>query len=231
MSLATRAPRPISAAPPADASAPISFVDRASRSSDSVPKRAVDLAGSAFGLLLLLLPMLVVAAVIRLTSRGPAIYRQERIGLDGRPFEILKFRTMYADADRRLDELKKRTTIEGPLFKMIDDPRITPVGRVLRRFSIDELPQLVNVLLGDMSLVGPRPALSCEVDEYCARAVRRLEAVPGMTGAWQVGGRSTLSWEAGLDLDIHYVDNWNLRYDVVILARTVRAVVLPVGAY
>lgn len=209
----------------------IASTSAVARSSASLAKRVTDIIGATIGLLLLGLPMIVVALLIRATTPGRALYRQERIGLDGRPFQIVKFRTMYSDSNERLAALKASTAIEGPLFKMVDDPRITPIGAILRRFSIDELPQLVNVLLGDMSLVGPRPALACEVDEYCSRAIRRLDAVPGMTGAWQVGGRSTLSWEDGLDLDLHYVDNWSYGYDVVLLAKTVRAVVRPVGAY
>lgn len=214
---------------------PASFLlvpaDRAGDSSSSTAKRAIDLVGSAIGLLLLLPFLLVVGVVVAVTSPGGALYRQTRVGLDGREFSMLKFRTMHTDSDSRLAELKSSTTLDGPLFKLVDDPRVTAVGRVLRRFSIDELPQLVNVLTGDMSLVGPRPALPCEVDDYCPRALRRLEATPGMTGAWQVGGRSTLDWESGLDLDLEYVDRWSLRYDLVLLAKTVRAVIAPVGAY
>lgn len=208
---------------------------RSRASSESLAKRGVDILGSALGLLLLLPLLLVVAALVAMTSPGGALYRQTRVGLDGQPFSMIKFRTMRSDSDDVLFRLKAEAgasgTASGPLFKLVDDPRVTPLGRILRRFSIDELPQLVNVLRGDMSLVGPRPALPAEVDAYCPRALRRLEAVPGMTGAWQVGGRSTLSWEEGLDLDLDYVDRWSVRYDAAILLQTVRAVVAPVGAY
>lgn len=201
------------------------------RSSESVVKRGVDVVGAAIGLVVLFPFLLLVALAIRLSTPGAALYRQERVGLDGRPFSIVKFRTMYTDADQRLAALKAQGSFAGPLFKLENDPRVTRVGRFLRKFSIDELPQLWNVLLGDMSLVGPRPALRCEVDAYCPRALRRLEAVPGMTGAWQVGGRSDLTWEQSLDLDVGYVDGWSHRVDAKILLATFRAVVRPVGAY
>lgn len=200
-------------------------------SSESIAKRVVDLVGALIGLVLLSPLLVVVAIVIRLSSPGAALYRQERVGLDGRVFSIVKFRTMHVDAEERLAALKAQGSFAGPLFKLENDPRITRVGRVLRKFSIDELPQLWNVLMGDMSLVGPRPALQCEVDEYCPRALRRLEAVPGMTGAWQVSGRSDLTWEQSLDLDIGYIDGWSNGVDARILLATVRAVVRPVGAY
>jgi lipopolysaccharide/colanic/teichoic acid biosynthesis glycosyltransferase len=204
---------------------------RLGRSSRSAAKRGVDVVGAGVGLLLLLPFLAVVGLIVALTSPGGAIYRQTRVGLDGQYFSMVKFRTMRSDSEAHLERLKAAADLAGPLFKLADDPRITPVGRILRRFSIDELPQLWNVLRGDMSLVGPRPALPCEVDAYCDRALRRLDATPGMTGAWQVGGRSTLDWESGLDLDLHYVEHWSLRYDAVLLLKTVRAVVAPVGAY
>jgi lipopolysaccharide/colanic/teichoic acid biosynthesis glycosyltransferase len=200
-------------------------------SSTSVLKRAIDVVGAGAGLILLAPLLVVVGLIVVVSSRGGALYRQRRVGLGGRTFSMVKFRTMQADSDAHLAHLKLTFSGPGLLFKLVDDPRVTPVGRFLRRFSIDELPQLWNVLVGDMSLVGPRPALECEVDEYCSRARRRLGVPPGMTGAWQVGGRSTLDWQAGLDLDLHYVDNWSLRYDAVLLLKTVRAVVAPVGAY
>jgi lipopolysaccharide/colanic/teichoic acid biosynthesis glycosyltransferase len=204
---------------------------RRSRSADSALKRATDVVGAGIGLLLLLPVLIVIAVLVAVGSPGGVFYRQTRIGLDSQPFSLIKFRTMGADSDARLDRLKAEAELAGPLFKLVDDPRVTPVGRFLRRFSLDELPQLWNVLRGDMSLVGPRPALPCEVDEYTVKALHRLDAVPGMTGAWQVGGRSTLDWHTGLALDLHYVDNWSLRYDALILLKTVRAVVAPVGAY
>jgi lipopolysaccharide/colanic/teichoic acid biosynthesis glycosyltransferase len=196
-----------------------------------VAKRLVDV---LVGLLLAvtLLPLAGIAAVaVRLDTRGPILYRQERAGLDGRPFTMLKFRTMHVDAETRLAELVAHNEAGGPLFKLRRDPRVTRVGRWLRLYSIDELPQLVNVLRGDMSLVGPRPALPREVDRYCDRARQRLLVLPGLTGPWQVGGRSDLPWEAALALDLSYVHDWTPATDAVVLARTVRAVVRPVGAY
>ncbi|GAA4677248.1 sugar transferase [Frondihabitans cladoniiphilus] len=194
-------------------------------------KRVVDIAGSVIGLLLLLPLLVVIGLAVIADGSGSPLYRQTRVGRGGRPFRIVKFRSMQCDADTRTDVLEADHDADGPLFKLAADPRVTRVGRVLRRYSLDELPQLWNVLRGDMSLVGPRPALQTEVDGYCPRALRRLEVLPGMTGPWQVGGRCTLSWQAGLDLDLHYVDHRNLRYDTLLLVQTVRAVVRPVGAY
>lgn len=194
-------------------------------------KRLVDVVGASAGIMVLLPLFLVVALVVVLDRSGGPFFVQTRIGRHGRPFSIIKFRTMHVGADRRHEVLGGRNDADGLLFKLRRDPRVTPVGRLLRRYSIDELPQLWNVLRGDMSLVGPRPALPCEVGAYCDVAVRRLEVLPGVTGPWQVGGRSTLSWNEGLALDLHYVDHWSLRYDLVVLVKTVRAVVVPRGAY
>jgi exopolysaccharide biosynthesis polyprenyl glycosylphosphotransferase len=196
-----------------------------------VVKSAFDRCAAALGLLLLSPLLLVVAVLIRLGSRGPAIFRQERSGRDGRPFRIYKFRTMVVDAELRLDELRARNEGAGPLFKLRDDPRITRLGRVLRRTSIDELPQLINVVKGDMSLVGPRPALPSETSQYSEWVWRRLHVKPGLTGLWQVSGRSALSWEDSIRIDLQYVNNWNLRLDFAILARTVRAVLARDGAH
>nr|WP_197982007.1 sugar transferase [Frigoribacterium sp. CFBP 13712] len=196
-----------------------------------VTKRVVDVVVAAL-LIVALLPLaLVTALAVRLDSRGPVLYRQVRAGLDGEAFTMLKFRTMHVDAETRLADLVARNEAGGPLFKLRDDPRITRVGRVLRLYSIDELPQLWNILRGDMSLVGPRPALFREVDHYCDRARQRLLVLPGLTGPWQVGGRSDLPWDDGLDLDLSYVHDWTPATDAVVLARTVRAVIRPVGAY
>lgn len=170
-------------------------------------------------------------AAVRLTSPGPAIFRQVRVGRDGREFTILKLRTMYTDAERRREELLAANEGAGPLFKMVDDPRVTTVGRVLRRFSIDELPQLWNVVRGDMSLVGPRPALPSEVATYDVMAMHRLHVRPGMTGLWQVSGRSRLSWDQTVKLDLRYADNWSIGFDLKILWRTARAVLGADGAY
>lgn len=194
-------------------------------------KRAFDIAGSA-ALLVVLAPLFIVTAVlIKLASPGPVFYRQERIGLSGEPFHILKFRSMVMDADARLAELlAAQGTSDTPLFKVDNDPRITPIGRFIRRYSIDELPQLLNVLRGDMSLVGPRPQVDGEVRLYDSKASRRLAVKPGMSGLWQVSGRSNLSWEDSIRLDLYYVENWSVTSDLIILMRTARAVLAHDGA-
>jgi lipopolysaccharide/colanic/teichoic acid biosynthesis glycosyltransferase len=154
------------------------------------------------------------------------------VGRGGTPFGMVKFRSMVLDAEARLEELRALNESEGGvLFKMRDDPRITPVGRFLRRYSVDELPQLFNVLRGDMSLVGPRPPLPSEVDRYADDVHRRLLVRPGLTGLWQVSGRSGLSWDESVRLDLYYVDNWSMTTDLVIIAKTVKAVLGKTGAY
>jgi len=195
-----------------------------------VLKAITDVVGSSLLLILLGLPMLVIAVLIRRGSPGPAIFKQERVGLDGRTFMCWKFRTMYEDADARRAELRAAQGDDGATFKMVDDPRVTRIGRLLRRFSMDELPQLINVWRGDMSLVGPRPHPLDDVERYDDLAVRRLRARPGMTGLWQVRGRSDLSWEESVRLDLYYVENWSLSMDFVIMASTVSAVVGGRGA-
>ena len=188
----------------------------------------------SFALLVLLAasPILVVSALaIMLTSKGPIFYRSERIGMHGVAFEMFKFRTMVHDADQVREELVKHNIGAGPLFKMRDDPRVTSVGRILRRFSIDEIPQFFNVLRGDMSVVGPRPPLRCEVDTYDETVMRRLLIKQGITGLWQVSGRSDLSWEDSVRLDIDYVENWSMMRDLQIILRTARAVLGRDGAY
>jgi len=170
-------------------------------------------------------------AAIRLSSKGPALFRQTRVGVDGREFTMLKFRSMVVDAEARREDLLGLSDGNGVLFKMRDDPRVTKVGKVIRRFSVDELPQLINVVRGDMSLVGPRPPLPEEVAGYSSDATRRLRVRPGVTGLWQVSGRSDLSWEESLRLDLRYVDNWSMALDLSILWRTWRAVVQGAGAY
>jgi exopolysaccharide biosynthesis polyprenyl glycosylphosphotransferase len=179
------------------------------------------------------LPVLVLlACMIRLDSPGPVLFRQMRVGERGEEFERLKFRTMCVDAEARLAALAGAADAgNGVLFKMRHDPRLTRVGRWMRRFSLDELPQLINVLRGEMSLVGPRPPLPREVEVYEPDAVRRLRVRPGLTGLWQVSGRSDLSWEESLRLDLWYVDNWSLVLDLQILFRTARAVLRGSGAY
>ena len=196
-------------------------------------KAAFDRLGALF-LLILSAPVLAVVAALVMFGpggRGPAIFRQERVGKDGRPFTLYKFRTMVVDAEARLPELHHFNDTDGRLFKMYRDPRVTPIGQWLRRFSLDELPQLVNVLKGDMSLVGPRPPLAREVAGYPADMLRRLVVKPGLTGLWQVSGRSDLSWEESIRLDLTYVENWSLTMDLAILVRTASAVVRSSGAY
>ena len=186
----------------------------------------------AVALLVVLAPLLAItAAVIKATSPGPAIFRQVRVGRHGEPFVIFKFRTMCADAEARLEDLIDLSDTDGLMFKMQADPRVTPVGRVLRRLSIDELPQLWNVVLGHMSIVGPRPPLPSEVERYPAPVGRRLLVKPGLTGLWQVSGRSNLPWAEGVLLDLHYVDNWSPTMDLVIMARTLKAILMRRGAY
>jgi exopolysaccharide biosynthesis polyprenyl glycosylphosphotransferase len=194
-------------------------------------KRACDVVLSALGLLALAPLFAVVAAAVKATSPGPVIFRQERIGLRGRPFTLLKFRTMVTGADQLLDELRDRNEADGPLFKLRHDPRVTRVGAVLRRYSIDELPQLWNVLKGEMSLVGPRPPLAAEVARYEQWQLDRLEVRPGITGLWQVSGRSELSFEDYVRLDLFYVENWSVAYDLFILSKTIPLLVSTRGAY
>ena len=194
-------------------------------------KRAFDVI-VASTLLLLASPLLAVAAVaIRLTSPGPVIFRQKRVGRAGVMFEMLKLRTMVTDAEVRLADLRQQNEADGPLFKMRRDPRVTRVGKVLRRFSIDELPQFWNVLRGEMTVVGPRPALPEEMQEWGPGVHHRLSVNPGITGMWQVSGRSNRSFEDYTRLDLYYVDNWSLWRDLVILFRTVPALLSRKGAY
>jgi exopolysaccharide biosynthesis polyprenyl glycosylphosphotransferase len=186
----------------------------------------------ALGFLVALAPLLIgLTLAVKLTSPGPVLFRQRRIGRAGVEFTMLKFRSMYADAERRLGDLYALSDGNGVLFKMREDPRVTPLGRFIRRFSLDELPQLFNVLRGDMSLVGPRPPLPEEVALYAADDTRRMLVKPGITGLWQVSGRSDLSWEESVRLDLRYVDNWSMTLDLLILWKTLRAVIYGAGAY
>jgi exopolysaccharide biosynthesis polyprenyl glycosylphosphotransferase len=194
-------------------------------------KRIFDVVGSGLILLGLLPLFLVLAVLIKRADGGPIFYSQDRVGRDGENFRILKFRSMYTDADARRAELVAALGISRGLFKMADDPRITPVGKVLRKYSLDELPQLINVFRGDMSLVGPRPALPEEVSDYNSKERRRLVVTPGMSGLWQVSGRSNLAWEDGIRLDLYYVENWSMTGDLIILWRTAKTVLFPEGAY
>jgi exopolysaccharide biosynthesis polyprenyl glycosylphosphotransferase len=194
-------------------------------------KRALDVTVSAGGLVLLSPLFLVVAVAIKLGSPGPVLFRQKRAGADGRVFVCYMFRSMYEGAERHQAQLESLNEAAGPVFKIKDDPRVTQVGRFLRRWSIDELPQLVNVLKGEMSLVGPRPLPVRDFHRMEEAHKRRLEAVPGMTGYWQISGRSNLSFEDMVRLDLHYIENWSLSFDVEIILRTIGAVLRREGAY
>jgi exopolysaccharide biosynthesis polyprenyl glycosylphosphotransferase len=211
---------------------PLLYIDKPQyQGAKRFEKRAFDFT-FALAAMAVALPVLVVAALaIKLTSRGPVFYKAERIGIDGRPFMMFKFRTMVEDADKELESLLAANESDGLLFKIKDDPRITPVGRILRRFSIDELPQFINVLRQEMSVVGPRPPLRREVDAYDDDVQRRLLVKPGVTGLWQVSGRSDLPWDKAVRLDLSYVDNWSMVGDALIIAKTLRAVLERKGAY
>ncbi len=194
-------------------------------------KRVMDFVGALVGLILISPVILFVATLIKLEDGGPVFFRQARVGREGRVFGMVKFRSMTPDAEKRLAEIRHLNESDRVLFKVKEDPRVTRVGRFLRRYSVDELPQLLNVLRGDMSLVGPRPPLSSEVDSYEKDVRRRLLVRPGMTGLWQVSGRSTLTWSESVRLDLYYVDNWSMVGDLVIIAKTLRAVLTSQGAY
>ncbi|MSW41775.1 MAG: exopolysaccharide biosynthesis polyprenyl glycosylphosphotransferase [Actinobacteria bacterium] len=196
-----------------------------------VAKRALDVVISLVLLLVCAVPMLLIALWIRHDSAGPAVFRQPRAGLDGRTFLCWKFRTMNDGSDVMRPQLREEAALDGAIFKLADDPRVTRVGRLLRRYSLDELPQLLMVLGGEMSLVGPRPHPLDDVERYDDTARRRLTVKPGMTGLWQVSGRSDLDWDEGVLLDLHYVENWSLALDLVLLARTASAVLRGTGSY
>ncbi len=201
------------------------YVESPRRSrSQMVAKRAMDLVFSCVGLVLSS-PVLAFAAIaIKLDDRGPVFYRQERVGRAGRHFEVLKLRTMVPNASAQLDRLVSRNQRTGPLFKLADDPRVTRVGRFLRASSIDELPQLLNVFRGDMSIVGPRPALPAEVEQFDPELRERVSVPPGITGLWQVEARDNPSFQAYRRLDLFYVDNWSLMLDLAIVISTMRVV-------
>lgn len=191
-------------------------------------KRLMDVVLSAVGVVLISPVLILLALMIKATSRGAVLFRQTRVGLNGQEFQMLKFRSMVVNAEKQLDALRAEQNAGNEiLFKMSNDPRVTRVGRVMRRFSLDELPQLFNVIGGSMSLVGPRPPLPNEVTQYANHVHRRFLVKPGITGLWQVSGRSSLSWEESVRLDLSYVENWTMLTDVVILMRTLRAALLP----
>ncbi len=194
-------------------------------------KRALDIITSSLALLVFAPFAAVIALLIKLDDPGPALFYQSRVGRDGREFKMVKFRSMRVDAESELQALLAANEGAGLLFKMKDDPRVTRVGRVLRRFSLDEVPQFWNVLRGDMSVVGPRPPLPSEVTAYDGNVYRRLYIKPGITGPWQVGGRSDLSWEESVRLDLRYVENWSVLSDLVLMWRTALVMLRPEGAY
>jgi exopolysaccharide biosynthesis polyprenyl glycosylphosphotransferase len=193
-------------------------------------KRVFDVVGSALALALFA-PVVVAATVaIKLGSPGTVFFRQLRVGLNGRPFQMLKFRSMYQDAEERLEALRARNEMSGPVFKMKNDPRVTPIGRFLRRTSLDELPQFWNVLKGEMSLVGPRPPIPAEVRQYKRWQRRRLSVRPGITCLWQISGRNNVDFDRWMELDLEYIDRWSLWTDLTICLKTIPAVLSARGA-
>lgn len=203
----------------------------ATRDRTRVKQRALDLAISVSAIAVLALPMLAVAALVKLDSRGPVLFKQTRIGKNGQPFPVYKFRSMYMDAEARRAALLATSDREGVCFKSKSDPRITRVGKILRRLSLDELPQILNVIKGEMSIVGPRPALPEEVAAYPEHALERLSANPGITGLWQVSGRANIGFDKMIDLDVAYVRSRSVLLDLILIALTFRAVVSGRGAY
>jgi exopolysaccharide biosynthesis polyprenyl glycosylphosphotransferase len=194
-------------------------------------KRVLDVTVAIIAIILTAPIMLITAILIKLESPGPVIFKQVRVGKDGEHFYCYKFRSMYVDAEQRLRELQAKNEADGPVFKMKRDPRVTRVGRVIRKLSIDELPQLFNVLKGEMSLVGPRPALPSEVAKYTYEQIGRLHAIPGITGLQQVSGRSDLDFKRWVELDLQYIAEQSIWKDIEILLRTIPAVLLGRGAY
>lgn len=196
-----------------------------------VLKRALDMTLGATALIVISPVLVVIGLLVKLDSPGPVLFRQERVGRNGRPFHMLKFRSMVRTAEDDLAGLLDQNEGSGVLFKIRSDPRITRIGRVLRKYSLDELPQLWNILVGQMSMVGPRPPLPAEVAHYESHMHRRLYIKPGLTGMWQVNGRSDLSWEESVRLDLYYVENWSLTGDLMIIWRTFKIIARPLGAY
>lgn len=196
-----------------------------------VAKRLFDIVVSGTLIFISSPVLMILAILVKIDSPGPILFKQERVGIEGAPFRMLKFRSMVVDAEQRLEELSGQNEGSGLLFKIKNDPRVTRVGRFLRKYSLDELPQLFNIFAGTMSLVGPRPPLPREVEAYEHDVRRRLLVKPGLTGLWQVSGRSNLSWQDSVRLDLYYVENWSLAGDLVIILRTVRAVFFSTGAY
>jgi exopolysaccharide biosynthesis polyprenyl glycosylphosphotransferase len=206
------------------------FSGARSRPHQLAMKRLFDVTAATLGLLVLSPLLLAVALLIKLTSRGPVFFAQPRSGLHGRPFRMLKFRSMVVNAEAKLAELQKQNEQSGPVFKMKRDPSVTAVGRFIRKYSIDELPQLFNVLYGDMSVVGPRPPLPAEVSKYDTWQLRRLSVRPGLTCIWQVSGRNQITFEQWMRMDLDYIDNWSLWRDLSLVFKTIPAVLMGRGA-
>lgn len=192
-------------------------------------KRAIDVAGAAVGLIALAPVFVACGLAVKLTSRGPMFFKQTRVGKSGHTFGCLKFRTMRVGAHKQQELLRSASTQDGPAFKIPSDPRITPIGRILRKFSLDELPQLLNVLLGDMSLVGPRPPIPSEVEKYTWWQRRRVSVKPGLTCVWQVYGRNRVSFKRWVEMDLYYIDNWSLWLDIKLILHTIRVVFSGTG--
>ncbi len=192
-------------------------------------KRALDIGGATAGIGILLPALLVCAVAIRVDSHGPVLYRQERVGKDGRLFLCNKFRTMHVGAHALQEQMRAQSIQDGPAFKVLDDKRVTAVGRILRKFSLDELPQMINVLAGDMSLVGPRPPIPTEVALYAWWQRQRISVKPGLTCIWQVWGRNRVSFRRWVEMDIYYIDNWSIWLDLKLIAHTVLVVLRGTG--
>lgn len=201
------------------------------RAATKTTQRVLDVVFTMIGLLIIWPVFAVIALLVKLDSPGPVLFKQTRVGKDGEEFWFYKFRSMVSDAESKRHLLEMHNERSGPVFKMRNDPRITRVGRVLRKFSLDELPQLINVLKGDMSLVGPRPALPKETDKYTPRQRQRLIGLPGVTGLWQVSGRASLSFERSIELDLYYIEHQSIGLYFRILLMTIPAVLRAEGAY
>lgn len=196
-------------------------IERKNNALYEVSKRALDIIASFLGLIILSPILLIVAILIKLESKGPALFSQSRIGLSGEQFKMYKFRSMVQNAEELKDKLAKQNEMSGPMFKMKDDPRVTKVGKFIRKTSIDELPQLINVLKGEMSLVGPRPSLPSEVEKFESWMLKRLEVKPGLTCYWQVSGRNNICFEDWMKLDIDYVNHRNMKLDIKLIFKTI----------
>jgi exopolysaccharide biosynthesis polyprenyl glycosylphosphotransferase len=207
----------------------LAFHSPSNQSFAQLGKRVIDVVGASLGLMALLPVFVGCGLAVKLTSRGPVFFRQTRVGKNGEPFTCLKFRTMRVGAHALQEQLRGDSTQDGPAFKIPKDPRITPVGRLLRKFSLDELPQLINVVLGDMSIVGPRPPIPSEVERYSWWQRRRISVKPGLTCVWQVWGRNRVSFKRWVEMDLYYIDNWSLWMDLKLIAHTVRAVLQGTG--